>query len=287
MFEASGFPALFAEIVFLKRVELERAYVALFVLLLVGHALFEVAVLLEPVFLCHRLFLLFGLDDASLLAELLHLAFEHGILAELAFQRTVVERNLDRGFQSYLFETLLAVAQNPCVVAAEGMLQPFAYHLVGAQQVGCGDAFAVGRIHHDDALLGRSGEVFEVLLADGDFLRQTGSPHVEIGGIDRLHVVVVAVDMMFEISFLRVVVVDFVEQVGIEVGPFLESKLLAENARRNVACDEGSLNGQRSRSAHRVDEVGFASPSRHENHAGSQHLVERSLARLLPVASPV
>ena len=267
--------------------ELERAYVALFVLLLVGHALLKFAVLLEPVFLCHRLLLVLRLYDAALFAELLHLAFEHGILAELTLQRTVVERNLDRGFQSYLFETFLAVAQNPCVVAAEGMLQPFAYHFVGAQEVGCGDAFAVGRIHHDDALLGRSGEVFEILLADGDFLRQTSCAHVEIGGVDGFHVVVVAVDVVFEVALLRVVVVDFVEQVGVEVRPFLESKLFAENAWRNVACDEGSLYRERSRSAHRVDEVGFASPSRHENHAGCQHFVERSLARLLPIAASV
>ena len=48
------------------------------------------------------------------------------------------------------------------------MLQAFANHLVGAQQVGGGDALAVGRIHNDDALLLGLCKVFEVSLFHGD-----------------------------------------------------------------------------------------------------------------------
>ena len=50
------------------------------------------------------------------------------------------------------------------------MLQPLANHPVGAQQVGCGDAFAVGRIGHDDAWLAGVGEVLEVALLNGYIL---------------------------------------------------------------------------------------------------------------------
>ena len=93
--------------------------------------------------------------------------------------------------------------------------------------------------------------------------------------------------MMRELALLRVVVVDLVEEVLVEVGPFLKGKLLAEDTRRDVAGDEGSLDEDSTGTAHRVDEVAVALPSRHQDHAGSQHLIKRSLYALLAIASAV
>ena len=92
---------------------------------------------------------------------------------------------------------------------------------------------------------------------------------------------------MFELPFLRIVVVDVVEQFLVKVAPLLKSKLLAEYARAHVVGDKRSLNKQGARSAHRIDEIALTVPARHEYHSGSKHLVERSLDRLLPVASAV
>ena len=93
--------------------------------------------------------------------------------------------------------------------------------------------------------------------------------------------------MVVELALLGVVVVDAREELLVEVGPFLEGEAFAEDARRDVARDECGLYGDCSRSAHGVDEVGVTLPSRHENHASCEDLVEGSLDTLLSVAAAV
>ena len=90
---------------------------------------------------------------------------------------------------------------------------------------------------------------------------------------------------MLKLTLLRVVVVDSVEKVLVEVRPLLESKLLAEHTWRDVACDEGCLDDESTRTTHRVDEVGIALPTRHQNHTSCQYLVQRSLYALLTIAT--
>ena len=192
----------------------------------------------------HQTFLLFGLHGVAFLGEHLHLAFEHLVLAQLALQRTVVERGLQAGFQAYLVEALLTIGEHPGIIPLELVLEPFSHHLIGAQEVGCGDTFAIGWVGDDDAFLCGVGEVLEVLLVNGDAVAESGSLHIETGGVDGLHLDVVAVDVVGELPLLRVVIIDAVEKVGIEVGPFLEGKLLAEQAWCHVTGNEGSLDGQ-------------------------------------------
>ena len=268
-------------------VERKRADIAIFVLLLLVETLLELTVLLETVFLGHQAFFGLGLHHTAFAAEGLHLTVEHLVFAEFALQRAVVQGYLDAGLQADLLEALLTIRQDPCIAAHELVFQPLADHAIGAEQVGCRDTLAVGRVAHEDSLVFRLLEVFEVLLLNGDVAGQSGSLGIDAGRVDSLHVDVVAVDVMVERALLRVVVIYLVEEVGIEVGPFLEGILLAEEARSHVACDEGRLDEQGAAAAHRVDEVGLALPSGHHDHAGGQHLVERCLYRLLPVATPV
>ena len=182
-------------------VEGEGADVALFVGRFFFEALFELPVLLEPVSLCHGGQLFLGLHHTSLASEGFQLAFEDGVFAELAFQRTVVEREFDGRPESYLFEAFLPVAEHPCLVAHERMLELLADDAVGLQQVGCRDALSVRRIGHHDAFLCRLCEVLDVGLLDGDVLRQSGGPDIQTCGVDALHVDVVAVDMVLELTF--------------------------------------------------------------------------------------
>ena len=152
--------------------------------------------------LAHHAFLLIGFHDAALRAEVTQLSVEYLILAELTLQRTIIKRSLERGFQSYLLKTFLAVAQHPCVVVEELVLKSLANHLVCSQEVRSGDALAVWRISHDDALLCRLGEILEVSLSHGDVLAQSGCLHVHKCSVHRLHVNVISIYMMSELALL-------------------------------------------------------------------------------------
>ena len=165
------------------------------------------------------------------------------------------------------------------------MLQALANHLIGVEQVGRGDALAIGWVGHHQGRLGRLLEVLEVLQLHADDLCQTGSTHVQTSLCHGLRIDVVAIDVVVEVALLRVVVVDLVEEFLVEVGPFLEGELLAEQAWTHIAGDEGCLDEQCAATAHGVDEVGLAAPARHQDHTGCQHLVEWCLSGLLTVAA--
>ena len=167
------------------------------------------------------------------------------------------------------------------------MLQALAYHAVGVEQVGCGDTFAVRRVGDDDGLVLGLHEVLKVLLLDGDAAGESGCLDVGASRVHGLEVDVVAVDMVLELTLLRVVVIDTVEELLVEVGPFLEGILLAEESRGHVACDESCLDGEGAAAAHRVDEIGIALPSGHHDDAGCEHLVDGSFDALLAVSSAV
>ena len=224
--------------------ELEAADVGFLVLFLLVEAFLELALFLEAMFLGHLFLLFLRLHHAALFAEDAHLAVEHLILAELALQRTVEQRNLDGGLQANLVEAFLAVGEHPGIVARKLVLQSFANHLIGGQQVGCRDALAIGRVgDHDAGLLGLL-EVFEVLFADGDEAGESGGLDVQPGCVDGLDVDIVAIDVVMELALQRVVVVYLVEEVGIEVGPLLEGELLAEESWCHVAGNECCLDEQ-------------------------------------------
>ena len=165
------------------------------------------------------------------------------------------------------------------------MLQSFANHLIGAQQVVGRDALTVWRIGHHDTLVLRLGEVLEVLLLDSDIVGQTSSLDVETGRVDSLDVYIVAVDMMVELTFLRIVVVNLVKEVGIEVGPLLEGKLLAEQARSHVSGNKRSLDEQCARTTHGINEIRLAMPARHQDDTCSQYFVDGGFDRLLAIAA--
>ena len=167
------------------------------------------------------------------------------------------------------------------------MLESLAYHLVGCKEVGRGDTLTVWRIHNEETLVGRTLKVLEVSLLHCHIFCKAGSSYVQTCGVYSLHVDVVAIDVMVELTLIGIVVVDAVEQVGIEIVPLLESELLAEYARTHVVGYQGCFHEKRTRTAHGVDEVGFTLPSGHKNHSCCQNFVQWCLYRFLAIATTV
>ena len=167
------------------------------------------------------------------------------------------------------------------------MFQPFAYHRVEAQQVVRGYALAIRRIGDDDRFPGGLLELLEGLLLQHHVLADAGGLYVAHGYLVCFRIVVVAVNLMSELTLLTVVVVEGVEQFLVEVHPLLESEFLAEYTRSDVAGDESRLDGYGARTAHGVYQVTFASPAGHQYHSCGQHFVERSFYSFLTVAPSV
>ena len=91
--------------------------------------------------------------------------------------------------------------------------------------------------------------------------------------------------MVCELTLLRIVVVDCIEQLSIEVRPLLESELLAEDTRAHIVSNKRGLYEQSTRTTHRINKVGLTTPTCHKNHTCSKHFVKRSFNRLLTIAT--
>ena len=241
--------------------------------------------LLEAFVVSHHAAFLGSLYVATLSTHVVELSAEYLVLAQLAFQTSVVQRCTQRRFQTNLVETFFPVAQYPCLVIYELMLQSLANHLIESQQVGSRDTFSIGRIRNDDALLLRLGEVSEILLLNGNLLAQTGSLHVGSGNGYGRTTDVVAVNMVLEGMLLTVVLIDLIEKFLVEVRPFLKGIFLSVHTGSNASGYQCSLYGDGTASAHRVDKVALPMPTRQHDDTGCQHLVQGSLYTLLTITS--
>ena len=115
------------------------------------------------------------------------------------------------------------------------MFQTLANHGVKAQQVVGRDTLTVGRIGDDDGFLRRLLELLERLQLQYHVLAYAGSLYIVCGNFVCLRAVVVTVYLMRKFTFLAVVIVYRVEQLLVKIHPLLESELLAEYARSDVA----------------------------------------------------
>ena len=241
--------------------------------------------LLEALVVSHQPALHGSFDVTSTLAQILVRTVKNLILAQLAFERAVVERSAQRRLQPYGLKTLLSIAQYPGIVAYKLMLELLANHLVQTQEVRSRDTLAIWRIGYDESLLARLGEILEILQDNIDVLAQTSSLHIVSGNLHGLTVVVVAVDVVLELTLATVVIVYAAEELSIKVRPLLESILLAEHTWRDTTRYECSLDSDSTAATHGVNQVALSLPTRLHDNASSQNLVERSLDSLLTVAT--
>ena len=80
-----------------------------------------------------------------------------------------------------------------------------------------------GGLVNDDAFLGRLRKLVEILLGYFDLFAQSGSFDIPCGDVYGVAVNVVTIDLMCEFTFLRLVVVNPVKHLLVEVRPFLKS----------------------------------------------------------------
>ncbi len=108
---------------------------------------------------------------------------------------------------------------------------------------------AVRRVDHNQGAFGGGciGHTLQVKLLEADLTHLDEVLHTRTLDIleRRLHGVVArigTVNLVGKDALVGIVVVDGLEQVFIKIGPFLERKLLAEDARSNVLGNERRLN---------------------------------------------
>ena len=140
-----------------------------------------------------------------------------------------------------------------------------------------GQSLAVRRVHHDEWPVGLlSGfEFFQANLSEFDISRHARGFDIFLGLLNGVERSVRTIYFVRKLAFLAIVVVDFAPEIGVEIGPFLEGKSLAEDARRDISCDQRGLDGQSAGTAHRVVEIGLSSPSGYEQHTCCKCLIDR------------
>ena len=213
-------------------------------------------------------------DVFAALAHLVVLAVEDDVLQQFAVQSAVVELVAHRRLETHLEIQFLIIADEPHVIALEGVLELVTHVAVERLDVLDVEAFTIGWVA-DERTTGRHFlDVVDVAALEFDVLVQTGVLDVGAGDSDGLALDVAAIDLVGELTFTAVVVVDIVKQVCIIVGPLLESVAVAVHAGSDVGGDKGCLDEEGARAAHWIHQVGLALPPAEQDDAGCQRLVD-------------
>ena len=167
------------------------------------------------------------------------------------------------------------------------MFQTLAQHFVCFEKIFRDETLAVGGIDNHQGSVGVLLEVFDVAALNLDAVGHHGRLYVAARTTDHAAVDVVTVYFVEEFFFFGVVLVYAAEKLAIEVAPFLERKLFAEDTGSNVAGDEGCLDGQCSRATHGVDKVTLPAPAREHDESGSKNLVDGGCTCLDSVSAAV
>ena len=165
------------------------------------------------------------------------------------------------------------------------MFQTLTNHLVQSKQVIGGDTFTIRGIHDDNGLFLRLFKLLERLQFQCHILGYACRFYIMCCYFVRFRTVVISVNLMRKFALLAIIIVNLVEHLRIEIHPFLKCESFAEYSRSDVSCYQCCFHRNRSRTAHRVNQVTFAAPSCHQNHTGSQYFVQRSFYLFLTVSA--
>ena len=217
------------------------------------------------------------LDMASLGAEIGITAIEKHILPQRALDASVENRKLHRRLQSDAGDIVVIRPDYPHVPAGEILFQAVADAPVELVDIVRFQTVSVGWICHHHARLGVFRPFRQGTARDLHHLLHLCRPHVPACYGHGLRVDVAAVYLEGELTLVAVVIVEPLEEVGVEIGPFLEGEMRAVDARVDVGGDEGGLDQECSGAAHRVHEIAVAPPSGLHDDAGGERLVDRGL----------
>ena len=167
------------------------------------------------------------------------------------------------------------------------MFQTLAYHSVQSQQVFRRNTFSIRRVGDDDTLFLWLFELLERLYSQYYILAYSSSLYVVNCYFVSLWIIIVSIDFVSKFTFLRIVVIDRVEQLLVVVFPFFKAEFLTEYTRSDIAGNQSSFNRNCSRATHRINQIAFPSPSGHQNHTGSQYLIQRCFYLFLTIAAAV
>ncbi len=115
--------------------------------------------------------------------------------------------------------------------------------------------------------------------------RHAGTFQVGSGNADGLGRNIGAYDGHRDRTLGGVVVVNLIEEFGIEIGPCLESETLAEHAGSDIGGYQRGFAQECAATAHGIDKRTFAVPPAAQDDAGREHLVDGSLGLRHAVAA--
>ena len=216
-------------------------------------------------------------DVLTALAHFVVTAIKYDILKQLAVQTAVIELVAHRRLQAHLVMQLVVIADEPHVIALEGVLEFVTQVAVQRLDILGVKALAVGRVADEGASGWHVLDVVDIAALQLDIFDQTGVLDVGTGNGDGLALDVAAVNLVGKLALGTVIVIHLLKQVGVIVGPLLEGIMVAVHARSDIGSDERSLDEERTRTAHGVNQVGFPVPAAQQDNAGCQYLVDGSI----------
>ena len=183
------------------------------------------------------------LDCAALATQVVEAAIEYHILSQLALNVAIEQGVVERCLEAQVVDEFLVGAHDePAVIAQEHLLELGAKGGIELGQLVAGEALAIRGVGDEHAFLGSRFLLLERLALNLNVLCEAGILHVGIGGSHCLAQNVVAVNLVLELALPAVVVIDFLKEVSVVVGPLLEGIFLAIHAWIDVGGYERCLN---------------------------------------------
>ena len=213
-------------------------------------------------------------DVLSALTQVIVSAVKNDELQQFAVQTAVVQGIFHRRLQADFEVLLLVVADEPSVIALEGVLEFEAQVAVELLQILNIQSFAVGRVGNKRTLFRYQFDVVEVAAFQFDVFVESGA--LDVGACDGngLALDIAAVDFVCELTLGAVIVVNLVKQVGVVVGPLLEGVMVAIDTWSDVGTNQCCLDEEGARATHGVNQVGVTLPAAKQDNASCQYLVD-------------
>ena len=217
--------------------------------------------------------------------EIIITAIEEHIFTKGAFQTAIQKRNLHRWFQTNIGEVLIIETEDPGGPALEMLLESGSdtaievCHIIGLQ------SGTIRRIHHEHTGLGILCPVGHRAAGEFDHLLHLGALYIASCDSFGIGIYIAAIDLIVEVAFGRIIIVDFLKEFGIKIGPFLESEILAVDTGIDIGRNKGCFDEECAGATHWICEITIAPPSGLHDDTGGEHLIDRGFCLSHPITA--